>query len=59
MTPYEKLSFTGSLSSIAGLFVSLYVLWREYIIGNDVENLKKEEETWHEKESQCSIQNKA
>ena len=51
MTPYEKLSLTGSLSSIAGLFVSLYVLWREYIIGNDVENLKKEEESWHKKEN--------
>ena len=51
MTPYEKLSLAGSLSSIVGLFVSLYVLWREYIIGNDVENLKKEEETWHKENS--------
>lgn len=48
MTPVEKLGVVGSISSILGFFVSLYVLWREYIIGNDVEKLKNEEEAWHE-----------
>ena len=47
MTPYEKFSLAGSLASILGLFVSLYVLLKERIIGADVEQLKKEEEDWH------------
>jgi len=37
----------GSLSSMAGLLVSLYVLWREIRIQKDVTVLKDEEENWH------------
>lgn len=38
---------TGSIASIIGMFTSLYVLWREVGIGKDVEQLKSEEESWH------------
>lgn len=41
------LYITGSLASILGLCVSLYVLWREVGISKDVEQLKSEEESWH------------
>ncbi len=37
----------GSLASILGLLVSIYVLWREIRIQEEVEELKSEEETWH------------
>ena len=39
----------GSLASILGLAVSLYVLWRELKIQKEVEELKREEEGWHKK----------
>jgi hypothetical protein len=48
MTPSEKLSAAGSIASILGFFLTVYVWWRERIIGDDVEKLKKEEEAWHE-----------
>lgn len=57
MKHLEELSALGSVASMLGFFVSLYVLWRERIIGDDVEKLKKEEETWHEEE-QCNTQKK-
>ncbi len=38
----------GSISSMLGLAISLYVLWRELAISKDVSDLKKEEENWHE-----------
>jgi hypothetical protein len=38
----------GSVASILALFVSLYVLWREVRIGNEVHTLKTEEEQWHD-----------
>jgi len=41
------LSNIGSLASILGLLVSIYVLWREIKIQKEVEELKSEEETWH------------
>jgi hypothetical protein len=44
------LSAMGSLASIAGLLVSLYVLRKEKVIEEDVTMLKYEEEAWHEKE---------
>ena len=50
VTPFEKFSLAGSLASILGFFVSVYVLVKEHFIGEDVENLKKEEEQWHEEE---------
>ena len=37
----------GSISSMLGLAISLYVLWRELAISKDVTALKKEEESWH------------
>ena len=37
----------GSISSMLGLAISLYVLWRELAISKDVTDLKKEEESWH------------
>jgi hypothetical protein len=40
----------GSIASILGLCVSLYVLWREIRISNDVTTLKNEEEAWHKKD---------
>lgn len=50
MTPFEKFSLAGSLASILGLFVSIYVLIREYFIEEDVATLKNEEEAWHKNE---------
>ena len=41
----------GSLSSIAGLVISLYVLRKEGVIEEDVTMLKYEEESWHKKET--------
>ena len=38
----------GSISSMLGLAISLYVLWREVAIQKDVTALKQEEESWHE-----------
>lgn len=46
-----SLSALGSIASILGLLVSLWVLYRERIIEEDVVNLRHEEEAWHEKES--------
>ena len=40
----------GSVASIIGLAVSVYILVRERIIEKDVVDLKHEEEAWHEKE---------
>lgn len=57
MKPLEELSALGSVASVMGFFVSLYVLWRERIIGDDVEKLKKEEEDWHE-EKMSAVQEK-
>lgn len=50
MTPLEKLSAAGSLASIFGFFGMLYALWREHVIGEEVDVLKKEEEAWHEED---------
>jgi hypothetical protein len=50
MTPYEKFSIAGSLSSMFGLLVSLYVLLRELVLQRDVTLLKEEEEAWHRNE---------
>jgi hypothetical protein len=47
MTPYEKLSIAGSLSSMLGLLVSLHVLLREWVLQRDMTTLKNEEEAWH------------
>jgi hypothetical protein len=41
------LNACGSVASILGLLVALYVLWREVRIANDVTTLKTEEENWH------------
>jgi hypothetical protein len=41
------LSALGSIASILGLLVSLYVLWRETKIEDEVHDLKTEEENWH------------
>lgn len=43
------LAAMGSVASILGLIVTLYVLWREVSIGREVHDLKSEEEAWHEK----------
>ena len=45
------LSAFGSIASILGLAVAIFVLWREYRIEKDVMELKHEEEAWHEKEN--------
>ena len=45
------LSALGSIASILGLVVSLYVLWRELRLQDDVTALKNEEESWHDKGS--------
>jgi hypothetical protein len=37
----------GSVASILGLAVSLYVLYREIAIQKEVHILKGEEEVWH------------
>lgn len=42
------LTVFGSIASILGLALSGYVLWREIKIGNDVTDLKNEEEEWHD-----------
>ena len=47
------LSAAGSVASIFGLGVSLYVLRRERFIEEDVIALKHEEETWHEEEKEA------
>jgi hypothetical protein len=41
----------GSISSILGLIVTLYVLYREHIIEDDIVELQHTEEAWHEKEN--------
>lgn len=46
------LSAVGSVASILGLGVSLYVLWRERALQDDVTALKTEEEAWHDREAQ-------
>jgi hypothetical protein len=40
----------GSLASIAGLVIAVYVLRKERSIEQDVSMLKYEEESWHRKE---------
>jgi hypothetical protein len=45
----QILDHIGSLASILGLCVSLYVLYREIAISKDVTTLKNEEESWHRK----------
>jgi hypothetical protein len=42
------LNICGSLASILGLFVSLYVLWREDRIEDEVLDLTKKEEARHD-----------
>jgi len=42
------LSALGSCASILGLFVSLYVLWREDRIEDEVLDLTKKEEQRHD-----------
>jgi hypothetical protein len=41
------ISIIGSIASILGLVVSLYVLYREIAISKEVHILKGEEEQWH------------
>jgi hypothetical protein len=43
------LSALGSVASILGLVISLYVLYREIAIQKEVHTLKVEEEAWHRK----------
>jgi len=43
------ISIIGSIASILGLAVSLYVLYREIAISKEVHDLKVEEDAWHEK----------
>jgi hypothetical protein len=38
----------GNVASILGLVLSLYVLWREVLISDEVHELKQEEEQWRE-----------
>jgi hypothetical protein len=45
------LQYSGSVASILGLLISVYVLWREYVIEKDVTALKNEEEAWHKEHS--------
>jgi hypothetical protein len=40
------LNALGSMASILGLIVSIYVLWRELQLGKDLTTLKNEEEQW-------------
>jgi len=42
------LSAFGSIASILGLRISLYIWWRELKISRDVAELKQEEEKWHD-----------
>ena len=44
----EMIQTLGSISSMLGLAISLYVLRREVAIQKDVTALKQEEESWHE-----------
>ena len=53
----EELGAAGSVASILGLFVSLYVLWREYLIEEDVTMLKNEEEAWHKNDTRTQRNN--
>jgi len=41
------ISIIGSVASILGLGVSIYVLYRELALSKDVTTLKNEEEQWH------------
>ena len=41
------ISIIGSVASVLGLIVSLYVLYREIAISKEVHILKGEEEAWH------------
>jgi hypothetical protein len=41
------ISTVGSIASILGLAVSLYVLYREIAISKEVHDLKTEEDSWH------------
>jgi hypothetical protein len=41
------ISTIGSIASILGLAVSLYVLYREIAISKEVHDLKTEEDIWH------------
>jgi len=43
------LTIFGSIASILGLCVSVYVLIREIALGKEVHVLKNEEESWHKK----------
>jgi hypothetical protein len=45
------LSALGSIASILGLLVSVYVLWRELVLQHDVTVLKEEEEAWHKNDT--------
>jgi hypothetical protein len=45
------ISIIGNISSILGLCVSLYVLYREIAISKEVHDLKNEEESWHKGKS--------
>jgi hypothetical protein len=47
----KALSVVGSVASILGLLVSLYVLYREHVLQGDVTELKAEEKQWHDKGS--------
>jgi hypothetical protein len=42
------LYIAGSISSILGLAISVYVLYREIAIQKEVHALKGEEERWHQ-----------
>lgn len=55
----KVLSIIGSVSSILGLVVSLYVLWREHVLQDDVTTLKNEEEQWHECRKDCKQRSSA
>jgi hypothetical protein len=50
MTPFEVFSITGSAASILGLLVSLFVLLKEYVLQDNFDVFKKEEEDWHKEE---------
>jgi hypothetical protein len=45
------LNALGSMASILGLIVSIYVLWRELVLQHDVTVLKEEEELWHKNDT--------
>lgn len=54
LSPLEKLNITGSISSILGLVVALFVLLKAFILKEELDVLKKEEETWHEEDKHIS-----